>query len=137
VVLSRVLPRIAVVLGIGGVLGLALLPAEHMHRVEVADGHHSEIIHRHFESHHPIGSHARIDHDDDDREVQWLTTSFLHPNHAGQPSPDSALVDDRPHASAVEPSLRRTFQPLHVSIHDPPCRVPSCLRGPPSLLPLI
>jgi hypothetical protein len=136
VVLSRVLPRIAAMLGIAGVLGLALLPTEHMHRVEVQDGHHVEIIHRHFESHHPIGSHSRIDHDDDDHEIQWITTSFFHPNYAGQPSPDSEHVDGRPQASAVEPSFQGTFQQLHVSIHGPPGSTSHGLRGPPTLLPL-
>jgi hypothetical protein len=137
VVLSRMLPRIAALLGVAGVLGLAVLPTEHRHRALAHASHHSDTIHRHFESHHPIGSDAGVDRAaaaNDDGTIQWITVSLAGPEPSAQVLPDSQFYADPLPVSPPQPIVRRTSQPLHTSVHDPPWAKSVGLRAPPALL---
>ena len=57
---------------IGGLLGLAWLPAEHLHRTHAPDGHHTSVTHRHVEAHQERETHAAFD--DQDTEIEWFET---------------------------------------------------------------
>jgi hypothetical protein len=131
--LGCVLPRIVAVLGVAGVLGLAVLPTEHMHRGLVHDGHHWDTIHRHFESHHPIGTRTAVDYADDDGNIQWITVSYTRPESGTRADPDSHLLDDRLPLPTSQLILQRTLQPLQTSVHDPPWFSSCGLRAPPAL----
>jgi hypothetical protein len=65
------------VLAGAAVLVFGLLPTEHVHITSTADGRHSDVIHRHYESHHPIGTSTELSDNDDD--VHWLDASFTAP----------------------------------------------------------
>ena len=117
------------------VFGFAVLPAEHIHVARVHDRHHSDVVHRHFEPHHRVLSLAIVEQDDDDdHDVQWLTPSFTNPNTTQPVSPANQLVEPAPSIPAPAATLRRTVQPLFVSVHDPPWTTPSGLRAPPAIL---
>jgi hypothetical protein len=114
-------------------LGFAVLPAEHIHVARTHDGHHSDVVHRHFESHHLPRTDTRVGHVDDDDEVQWLTNAFAGPNSLRYAPP---RVEPAIAPSIPDPPLtvRRAIQPLFVSVHDPPWTPPSGLRAPPAFL---
>jgi hypothetical protein len=130
------LPRIAALLGVASVLGLAVLPTEHRHRSLAHDSHHSDTIHRHFESHHPIGSHDSVERAiaNDDGTIEWITVSLAGPQPSAQVFPDSQFFADPLPVSPPQPIVRRTSQPLHTSVHDPPWARSVGLRAPPALL---
>ena len=114
-------------------LGLGLLPSEHVHVIQTQDGHHSDVIHRHFESHHPIETEASISHEDDD--IQWLESSFTGPKPPSQAYPVNQLLNERLQVRPSEPTCEWTIRAVRVSVHDPPWMSASGLRAPP-LLPV-
>ena len=125
--------RLVALVGAVGLLGMPLLPPEHVHVTESKEGGHAEFIHRHFESHRPIQT-ARPEFDHQDEEAAlWLDTPFISPNATHLPSVDRVVVQDLP---ALQPqSLPRwTLRFDHISVHDPPWAAPSGLRAPPTLL---
>ena len=130
-VCSRVLQRLVAILGAAGVLGLGLLPSEHVHVTRTPDGHHSDVIHRHFESHHPIETEASIGHGDDD--VHWLESSFTSPTPPPHAYPVTQLLNERLQAPPPQPAYEWTIRAVRVSVHDPPWMSASGLRAPPSL----
>lgn len=119
------------VLAVLAVLAFGVLPAEHVHPARAHDGHHSDVVHRHFEPHHPQGTQSAIDDADDD-DVEWLTTSFTSPKTDGHVCPDSHFVELDLSTTRPELTSRATVQTLFVSVHDPPWATPSGLRGPPA-----
>ena len=110
-------------------LGLGLLPSEHVHVIQTQDGHHSDVIHRHFESHHPIETEASISHEDDD--IQWLESSFTSPKPPTHAFPVHQLLNARVQAPPPEPTCEGTIRAVRVSVHDPPWMSASGLRAPP------
>lgn len=123
--------RLTSVLALVAVLAFAFLPAEHVH-AQTHDGHHSKVVHRHFESHHPAGTRGTAEHADDDRDVQWLTTSFTSRESAGRVYLDQHVVADGLPISRTEPTLDGKVQALFVSVPDPPWATSSGLRAPPA-----
>lgn len=117
-----------------GVLSLAFLPPEHLH-TRTHDGHHSDVIHRHYEPHHPTAGYRQSvgDTDDDDHPL-WLASSFIGASPAAQiHSIDQLLHED----TRVEPSPLTWLGSVtraRPSIHDPPPKTSSGLRGPPAFL---
>ena len=128
--------RPLVSLAIAGLLGLPLLPPEHVHISESDDHRHSEFIHRHFEAHHPIevahATHAtpEVDHQDEDAAL-WLDTLYLTAIKAPLPSIDRVVVQELP-LLQPRPLPRWTLEFEHLSLHDPPWIAPSGLRAPPT-----
>jgi len=120
------------VLAVLAVLAFGVLPAEHVHLARADDGHHSDVVHRHFEPHHRSATQVAIDDDDDDHDVQWLTTSFTSPDTAGHVCPDRHFVELDLPAPRSGLTSRATVQALFVSVHDPPWATPSGLRAPPA-----
>ena len=129
--------RALVSLTILGLLGLPMLPPEHVHISESDDHGHSEFIHRHFEAHHPIevahATHAmpEFDHQDEDAAL-WLDTLYLTAFKAPLPSIDRVVVQELP-LLQPRPLPRWTLEFEHLSLHDPPRVAPSGLRAPPTL----
>ena len=118
-------------LAILGVLGLGLLPGEHVHS-RTEQGHHTELVHRHFEPHHPIDAGVRVeDEDDHDGEAQFLTSAFT-----TSKAPDSvrrvdaALFGLLPPVGGEEPAQCTPPSP-DASGHDPPVAFSPGLRAPP------
>ena len=133
-VLGRARQRLTSVLAAFAVLAFAVLPPEHIHVARIHDGHHSDVLHRHFEPHHRAATHAAVNHADEERNVQWLTASFTHPNAARQVAPDNQRVEHALSIPGPELTARGTVQPLVGPVHDPPWAISSGLRAPPTVL---
>ena len=114
-----------------GLLGLALLPPEHVHDQD-DHGHHTEIVHRHFEAHHPVSTQSHVDDDADENEdTHYLTAVFTAPEpfHGG---PVVAVVVV--HVALVSPPLVSQValdSPAALG-HDPPWRSSLSPRAPPT-----
>jgi len=129
VVANRSLRPSLACLAVLGVLGLALLPSEHVHS-RTENDRHSEFIHRHFEPHYPVESNPRVDHGDDD-EVQWFDSSFIAPKTGSHVYPANQLLEELwttepPHAACGPIACAPE------SVHDPPWTTSNGLRAPPS-----
>jgi hypothetical protein len=114
-----------------GLVGMPLLPPEHVHVTE-EEGHHAEFIHRHFESHHPIAADRVFDHQDEEAPV-WLDTPFIGTDTTHLPSAVRVLVQELP-LLQPRPLPRWTLTFDHISVHDPPWAASTGLRAPPTLL---
>jgi len=119
-----------------GLLGLPLLPPEHVHVTESESGEHSEIVHRHFESHHP----AHVDHEIDrlhrefdhqDEAALWIDAPFVAPTIPFVPSFTPVVVQELPELHP-QPLSRWTLEFEHISVHDPPWVASTGLRAPPT-----
>ena len=103
------------------VLSLAVLPPEHLHLTRTHDGHHSDVVHRHYSPHLPADAMTSIgDHDD---QPVWLDAPFTTPTRvAGPVRPvDTVLNQGRPAALSAKASRPGSGCP------------PSCLRPRPDL----
>jgi hypothetical protein len=124
-----------------GLLGLPLLPPEHVHVTESESGEHSEIVHRHFESHHP----GHIDHDDADHHdphhqdqefdhqdgaALWIDAPFVARTSISTPLFTPVVVQELP-VLQPQPLPRWTLEFEHISVHDPPRVASIGLRAPP------
>jgi hypothetical protein len=114
-----------------GVLSLAVLPAEHLHMTHEHDGHHAEVVHRHFAPHHPLGEPSLADFDDHD--VHWLSSWFTSPPRTDQQVSLQQLATQPPLFLLPQLTHERTVRIDDVSVHDPPPVTPCGLRAPPSL----
>jgi hypothetical protein len=114
-----------------GLVGMPLLPPEHVH-VSEEEGHHAEFIHRHFESHHPIDTRPVFDHQDEDAAL-WLDTRFIGTGTTHLPSAVRALIQELP-ILQPRPLPRWTLTFDHISVHDPPWAASTGLRAPPTFL---
>lgn len=119
------------VFAICGVLGLALLPPEHVHLTRTRDGHHAELIHRHLESHFGTG-HSNALHDGDD-DVEWLQAAFTVPPVSPLAFSAIELTDGRPLVPRRATGAEKVISSVRLSAHDPPWVPTSGLRAPPSL----
>lgn len=124
--------RASAVLALLGLLGLAVLPPEHVHEQD-DHGHHTELVHRHFEAHHPASSSTHVD-DDADEDAHYLTAVFTESDpsfHGGRI--DGVVVV----AVALTPSLLVSQVALDGPAalgHDPPWRSSLNPRAPPTPL---
>lgn len=112
-----------------GVLGLAALPPEHLHARPAHDGRRSEVVHRHFDAHHPadLDRHA----EDDGAAPRWLDSPYVH----GVPAPDVHRTDAcaGPVVPVIAPRAARAsaVRSASMSILDPPPGASFGLRAPP------
>src|SRR5262245_2436134 len=112
-----------------GVLVFGLLPTEHVHITSTADGRHSDVIHRHYESHHPIGTGSEVGDNDDD--VHWLDASFTAPRRLLPAAPRFLLAAIAFDIRVPPVAPERSSRPVRPSVHDPPWLAASGLRAPP------
>lgn len=112
-------------------LGSTVLPSEHVHLIQTVSGHHTEIVHRHYEAHRQ--HHAGLTVDQGDDHIEWLTSSFTKPR-----SPQTSSMLPLLSESAPLPALEHTYQPMaraaSVLEHGPPWLRASGLRAPPSAI---
>lgn len=121
-----------------GVLALPIMPAEHVHATEAEDGAQSEIIHRHFESHHHDGP-AKAGHDEGHDEdvdhaadaARWLTAVFTGPTPPTQVHPNTTAVVAHDPAATPRQASQWILRLVDISVHDPPWTRSHGLRGPP------
>ena len=124
------LRRVSAALCVLGVVGLALLPPEHVHHAADHD-HDAEVVHRHFEPHHAARPQVHVENPDED--ATYLSSVFTLPDTDSLSRP--ALV----FTAATLPAITApVFTPWHfekrdLRVHDPPWARALSLRGPPSL----
>jgi ABC-type Zn2+ transport system substrate-binding protein/surface adhesin len=126
-----------------GLLSLPLLPQEHVHVTESESGEHSEIVHRHFASHHPGHVEHEADHHDADRHdhefdhqdeaALWIDAPFVARAPASAPLFTPVVVQELP-VLQPQPLPRWTLEFEHISVHDPPWVASIGLRAPPASL---
>jgi hypothetical protein len=129
---ARFCRGVVAVLSAFGVLGLLVLPAEHVHAAGLGDRGHREVVHRHFEPHHSPPSGAALEHGDDHHDVRWLSVAVVnaHPIYEIHRTTQVAV-----HVTAeFQPPLMAAHfaDDLCASAHDPPWVSQHPLRGPPS-----
>jgi hypothetical protein len=124
--------RFVVLVAAAGLLGMPLLPPEHVHVTESDEGEHTEFIHRHFESHHPIETSPAFDHQDEEAAL-WLDTLFIGSSVAHLPLITRVVVQELP-LLQPRPLPRWTLSFDHISVHDPPWAASTGLRAPPTFL---
>ena len=131
VVFARLPGRLVAFAAACALIGLGVLPAEHIHQAP-ADGHHAAVVHRHLAAHQTHARGTAVERADGDGQAHWLTVAFT----SGTTSPETAaavaLLD-----SAGFPRPLETFNVLPLapmSAHDPPWVPSSGLRGPPMLV---
>jgi hypothetical protein len=117
------------VLAVAGVLVFGLLPTEHVHITSTADGRHSDVIHRHYESHHPIGTSTELSDNDDD--VHWLDASFTAPQQPLHDAPPHLVVHIAFEVRVPIVVLERAIRSVWTSVHDPPWLAGTGFRAPP------
>src|SRR4029453_10472049 len=113
-------------------LGLALLPAEHLHRTHAPDGHHTSVTHRHVEAHQERETHAAFD--DQDTEIEWFDAAFTATHNSAPAQPPLPLLPDP--FVCLEPSRAArglAVRSVPASVHDPPWIAASGPRAPPFL----
>ena len=118
-------------LAVLGMLTLALLPPEHLHAAGIEEDHHADVIHRHWEEHHPAETEAPAVHEDDHATL-WIDSLFTHPEVTSHVAPDGqgAVSDD---LSRPRDASRHAWPIVRVSVHDPPRVRSNGLRAPPFL----
>lgn len=113
-----------------GIIGLAVLPPEHVHLAADRDDHlRGEVVHRHFEPHHADFPQSHLENPDAD--AAYLSGAFTLPGQPSVVAPDgSSLV-----LEAADPAVPG-FTQWHgnardLRAHDPPWARAHALRGPP------
>lgn len=118
-------------LGVASMFALPLLPSEHAHEERTAGGH-SEVVHRHFHSHHADESHTAVG-DHEDHDVTWLSSPYVVPAKRWHVQKVPAIVTAA--VLPVAPALSVWVAPTpDASGHDPPGARFVALRAPPALL---
>jgi hypothetical protein len=121
----------AACLGAFGILGLAILPPEHVHLGD-HDDHARAEVHRHYQPHQPTAIQTHVEPPDQD--ATYLSDAFIVPAPVSTDAPEespSALIaplDLQPRHAVWQPAGR------DLRAHDPPWARAHALRGPPSQL---
>lgn len=119
-------------LAVIGLLGLAVLPPEHVHVGAAHDGRHEAVIHRHFEAHHESVDGA-IRLDDGDDEPIWPDAPFVVTSRTPAPSLTATPVLRGAGSIALASAGRWERHAAGSSpIHDPPLISFAGFRGPPA-----
>jgi hypothetical protein len=115
------------------VAGVLLLPQEHVHVEDVADGHHTSVVHRHFAPHQVPDPRTSLDHPDND--PQWLLSVLAGPQGPVRLSPERQIGQSTPiHVTATLRVVAVASITTEASIHDPPLIGSLGLRAPPASL---
>ena len=131
-VVLRLGPRAVACLAVLGVLGLDVLPPEHVHLgVDLADHVRLEVLHRHYAPHHPTFNQTHVE--PGENEATYLSDAFTMPTPAAAQGPDEAsfvLLAD-----GCLPLGATQWHPVgrDLRAHAPPWAYGYALRGPPSL----
>ena len=119
------------VFAVFAVLGLGVLPGDHIHGARPDHGRNHPLLHSHVEPHHLVDGPTAIHADDDDANVVWVGTVFtphapvkVGPPDAVAPAPSPVVVP----APTASPVYRRG----DVLVHGPPGRAVDSPRAPPS-----
>ena len=112
-----------------GVLGLVVLPAEHVHLSHGPGHHDSDIIHRHFEPHHD--SRSDFSFSEDEQHIQWTDSSFASPSQALQTTCQQPLLYQVAPDAEQRPTCERAVRIDDLAVHEPPALTRVDLRGPP------
>jgi len=107
-----------------GLLGLGVLPPEHLHAHE---GCRLDVVHRHLTAHHQPGPGTRIE---DDAAPRWLDSSYVNGDRVSHVHRGDTPV---PLVSTQAPPETRDglARPQSISIHDPPPGMSFGPRAPP------
>jgi hypothetical protein len=126
--------RVATCLAVLGVLGLGLLPPEHVHVTYTPDGHRSEFVHRHFGAHHraPDAADTAVEHGDRDHQPRWLSSLFTGPSVNSPVQPVGQLYHEYPPVEPLAEASARSRELIDVSVPDPPWTTSHGLRAPPT-----
>ncbi len=112
-----------------GVLGLAILPPEHLHARRTNDGHERDVVHRHFEAHHQAGAGAQVAHND--AAPRWLDSPYVNAGSVTRVDRvDAAVEHEMPTARAMLAGARLP-RLVTFAVHDPPPGAAFGLRAPP------
>jgi hypothetical protein len=133
VVSSRLFRGSVAVVAALSVLTLAALPVQHLHAAGTEEGHHAEVIHRHWDGHHPAGPEAPAAHEDD-QATRWMDSPFTHPEVVSHIDPDVQGVLFDLFISRSKDASRLVLPFVRFSVHDPPDTTSHGLRGPPFLV---
>jgi len=112
-----------------GILGLAVLPPEHVHAGRTPDGHPRDVVHRHLDGHLQAGAGAHVA--PDDGTPRWLDSPYVGARSATRVDcVDVAVEHEWP---AAPPTHAGAWSPRRATsaVHDPPPWGPIGLRGPP------
>ena len=132
VTLDGLLRRVTAAMAVLGLLGLAMLPVEHVHAEAAQDGHHGPVIHRHFATHHQAVDDALRFEEGDDEPI-WLDTTFVVASVrlAPGPTPTGVVPGTQPLRSDTAGPWERSVVAA-APIHDPPLITSVGFRGPPA-----
>ena len=122
------LRRVSACLGALGVIGLVVLPPEHVHLAADHDHLRAEVVHRHFEP-HAVAPETHVENPDDD--FTYLSSAFTVPVLASVVGPgDVWILVVKPEGTA--PGFTQWHRRTHdLRVHDPPWACGHDLRGPP------
>jgi hypothetical protein len=122
--------RVIASLAAAGIVGLVVLPPEHVHHG--ADHDAPEVVHRHFESHHEAAT-VEIHVEPPDAET-YLSNAFTLPVPASMAAPDDVSSVVLPEFRVVPGFTQWHSRGRDLRVHDPPWARTHLLRGPPHLL---
>jgi hypothetical protein len=125
--------RPATLVALLALVAYLFLPEEHIHVARTHNGHQTDLVHRHFEPHHPTETRPVIDRADDEHDVQWVTTAFTRVTTVRMAAPASVAIERRVADSLLALVPGHLLRPRSFSIHDPPWAIASPFRAPPAL----
>ena len=129
---ESVLRRVSACLAAFGLVGLALLPPEHVHVAANHDHGRTEVVHRHFEPHHATAPQTHVENPDDD--PTYLSSAFTVPTPVSVVGHGNAWVLAATSGVAAPGFTQWHRRTRDLRVHDPPWACVHSLRGPPQLL---
>lgn len=117
-----------------GVLGLAWLPAEHVHSHDEA-GHATGYVHRHFQPHRSLEADAHLDHPGDEHDARYLSSVLATDGVAPRLDSDRTFAVHAPFQARPHEVSWRHRRPLFTTVHAPPWARSAPLRAPPLFPP--
>jgi len=120
---------VTVCVSVLAVLGLAILPPEHLHARRSDGDHQRDVVHRHFEGHPSSSAGARVGHDE--AAPRWLVSAYVKADSVTRlPRIDACIECDAPGEPPLLVSPLATGL-VWISLHDPPPGAAFGLRAPP------
>jgi hypothetical protein len=114
------------------ILGLGILPGEHIHGPRPDHGRDHPLLHSHLEPHHAADGPTAIDADDDDASVVWVGAVFTPQSTVNVSPPPYAVAPAPPLAVAPAWTASPVYRHGAVPVHGPPGRTVDAPRAPPS-----
>ena len=120
---------VTVCVSVLAVLGLAILPPEHLHARHSDDDHQRDVVHRHFEAHPSSGAGARAGHDE--AVPQWLASAYLNAGPVTRLDRIDAWTPDDLSIATPEEARPTTVPLVTFAVHDPLPGAAVGMRAPP------